>query len=233
VEIKFDRAAATLATVEDLRTSRTQETLGLAGAIYKGKWEAFGQRQSLEQSLAYYLRGYKEGATSDYGYTGINAAFVLDLLANLEVAEAQQAGTTSETALARRQEAGHIREHLIATLPELLQQPNTAWLEKEWWFLVTVAEAYFGLARYKEAGIWLQKAAALPGVPGWKMEATARQLASLARLQAGNATVAALESWNHGASEKKRERLVVSALSSTPQVIWGRLVLSRTIRSVT
>jgi len=41
-----------------------------------------------------------------------------------------------------------------------------------------------------------------------------------------------MRSWNHGASEKKRERLVLSALSSTQRVILARLLLSRTIRPV-
>src|SRR2546426_4576275 len=39
-------------------------------------------------------------------------------------------------------------------------------------------------------------------------------------------------SWNHGASEKKRDRLVLSALSSTQRVLLARLWLSRTIRHV-
>jgi len=38
--------------------------------------------------------------------------------------------------------------------------------------------------------------------------------------------------WNHGASEKKRDRLVLSALSSTQRVMFARLLLSRTISPV-
>lgn len=68
-ERKFDRALIILQQLGDLRTTTDQETLGLAGALYKYKWEAFGQKQYLEQALAFYLRGYKLGVTADYGYT--------------------------------------------------------------------------------------------------------------------------------------------------------------------
>jgi hypothetical protein len=46
-----------------------------------------------------------------------------------------------------------------------------------------MAEAFFDLANYDQAGDWLQKAAALPDIPTWELETTARQLASLARIQ--------------------------------------------------
>src|SRR6266571_428366 len=42
--------------------------------------EAFGQRASLYQSLACYERAWSQGLEDD-GYTGINAAFLLDLIA--------------------------------------------------------------------------------------------------------------------------------------------------------
>src|SRR5690606_28566109 len=58
---------------------------------------------------------------------------------------------------------------------------------QSWWFLVTLAEAYFGLRSYEEALTWLQRAAALPGVSDWEYQSTALQLAALARLQDGEA----------------------------------------------
>src|SRR5262249_44883151 len=90
---RLDLALEILQEADDLRTTRNQETLGLAGAIHKRKWEVDGQRQHLETSLAYYLRGYHEGVESDQGYTGINAAFVLDLLADQEPPEADESGS--------------------------------------------------------------------------------------------------------------------------------------------
>src|SRR5258708_10097440 len=52
-DLKFERALEILAQCEDLNTTRDQETLGIAGAACKYKWEAFGQRADLERSLAY------------------------------------------------------------------------------------------------------------------------------------------------------------------------------------
>src|SRR5918911_3083797 len=77
---RLDWALEVLGQEEDLRSTQNPETLGLAGAIYKRKWEADGQKQNLEQSLAYFLRGYEAGPENDNGYTAINAAYILDLL---------------------------------------------------------------------------------------------------------------------------------------------------------
>jgi hypothetical protein len=147
-ESKFDRALTILKQLGNLRTIQDQETLGLAGAVHKYKWEAYGQKQDLEQALAFYLRGYTLGVASDYGYTAINAAFVLDLLASLDLAEKEKTGIVPESAAARQQEAKRIREEIIAALPPLLEQPEKNWLAREWWFAATLAEAYLGLGRY-------------------------------------------------------------------------------------
>jgi hypothetical protein len=182
-DAKLDRAFEILQeTGEDLSTTKDQETLGLAGAICKRRWEATGQIQDLECSLAYYLRGYEEGAAGDYGYTGINAAFVLDLLASQEAAASRRSGLTSKNAEGRCQEARIIRGNIAAILPELPKKRGKGWLENEWWFLVTIAEAYFGLGNHEDAAVWLEKAMALPNTPEWQFESTVRQLASLAQL---------------------------------------------------
>lgn len=180
---RLTRALGILQEADDLATTKDQETLGLAGAIYKRRWEVDAQKQHLERALDYYRRGYDEGPAADQGYTAINAAFVLDLLAAQESEGAEAAGATSEIATARQQEAQRIREDLVAVLPALPGEPDKAWLKEQWWFLVTVAEAYFGLQRYEEAQRWLQKAQALPHISDWEVASTARQLAALARLQ--------------------------------------------------
>ncbi len=179
-DLKYDRALEILAQCDDLSTTRKQETLGIAGAIFKNKWETFGQRSDLERSLAYYLRGYRQGIAGDYGYTGINAAFVLDVIADQEACAFRAGNATSVSAEARIAEAQRIRQEIAAELPRLAAEHAS--LKKEWWFCATVAEALFGLGRYLEALPWLRDGKALPGVPGWEFETTARQLACLARL---------------------------------------------------
>ena len=63
VEWRLERALEILEELEagGLSQSTDQETLGLAGAIFKRKWEAGAQRPHLERSLWYYLRGYAQG----------------------------------------------------------------------------------------------------------------------------------------------------------------------------
>ncbi len=179
---RLERALEILEEEEPLSEMRDQETLGIAGAIHKNGWQRDGQRHHLERALGYYRRGYQEGPKKDLGYTGINAAYVLDLLAAEEGREAKRAGATSETAERRRAEARRIREHLIDVLAPLFEGPDSQKLEKDWWYLVTVAEGYFGLGDYEGARPWLERARQLE-VPEWEYESTVKQLASLARLQ--------------------------------------------------
>jgi hypothetical protein len=69
--------------------------------------------------LYHYLRGYLQGPVNDHGYTGINAALVLDQLAGLEARQTQLAGISSTTAEERWNQARQIREDLVETLRNL------------------------------------------------------------------------------------------------------------------
>lgn len=159
----------------DLETTNDQETLGLAGAIYKRRWQATGQKNHLERSYRYYRRGYDLGAKNDFGYTAINAAFVLDQLADIERVDGTRA------AVDRQAEAKAIREAFVNLRPAIdKDSPNVA---GEWWYAVTVAEALFGLGRYDDAKSWLTKARSLPNIPDWEFRSTAAQLATLYQLQ--------------------------------------------------
>jgi Tetratricopeptide Repeats-Sensor/Patatin-like phospholipase len=184
-DLKFDRALEILGQSEDLNTTRDQETLGLVGAIYKNKWEAFGQRADLERSLAYYTRGYSEGIASDYGYTAINTAFILDVIADQEMAESRSANASSDMVGSWTAKAVRIRKEIVTELPPLGDRPENAFLKTQWWFYATVAEGFFGLQQYWDALPWLLSGKDRSGVYEWELESTARQLASLARLVSG------------------------------------------------
>jgi predicted acylesterase/phospholipase RssA len=215
---RLDRALAILQEGEDLRRTKDQETLGLAGAIHKRKWELDGQKSHLERSLAYYRRGYEGGETErqgtvyqgisgDYGYTAINAAFVMDLVADIEQREAEGAGTSSSIAAERRGVAQEIRNRIVDTLPSLAEQDPT--LNEQWWFLVTMVEALFGLGRYQDAQQWLDVADRLYRergqngglrIPTWERETFVRQLASLIQLRERGLTPAELRDSEAGRS---------------------------------
>ena len=195
-DTRLDRALDLLRTCDDLAKTKDQETLGIAGAIYKRKWEIDSQKQQLERSLFYYLRGYEEGAENDQGYTGINAAFVLDVLAHQEEDEAKKAGNESLVAEGRREAARKIRLDIIEKVEPLIGKPDNDWLTGKWWFYSTVAEAHFGLGPedkpegdaghkgyYGKAVSWLRKGREEAAPPEWEYETTVRQLATLARLQ--------------------------------------------------
>lgn len=188
-DARLDRALEILRqSCEDLNSTTDQETLGITGAIYKRKWEVDNQKLQLERSLNYYLRGYKQGPEKDQGYTGINAAYVLDLLAHQEEQEAKKANVVSDIAAERRADARAIRENIVDVVAPLVDQPNTDWLQGKWWFYSTVAEAFFGLGNYDATIDWLTRGRddatkRNTTVPAWEYESTARQLASLARLQ--------------------------------------------------
>lgn len=187
-EARLDQALEILRqSGDDMDTTTNQETLGIVGAIYKRKWEVSNQKQQLERSLNYYLRGYAQGPAKDQGYTGINAAFVSDLLAQQEEDEARKAGVTPDQARRRRAKAAEIRQKIIEKVAPLVDRADTDWLQGKWWFYTTVAEAYFGQRDYAKTIEWLHRGeqdARERGVviAPWERETTARQLATLARM---------------------------------------------------
>ena len=185
VDERLDRALEILRKIADFETTTVQETLGLIAAVYKRKWEFDNQRENLEQSLVYYLRGYEQGPANDQGYTGINAAYILDRLASLEEAQARKAGRDIVDTESR-DKARSIRERIVKEVGSLIDDPDHKWLNDKWWYYAAVAEAHFGLQNYDEAVDWIQKGQAAAGqVYEWELETCARQLAAIACLQPG------------------------------------------------
>lgn len=184
---RLTRALDILQEIADFETTTDQETLGLIAAVYKRKWEVDDQRQNLERALQFYLRGYEQGCGGDQGYTGINAAFILDRLAYLEESEAGKAGRDSAVAAGRRKVAREIRETIVKKVGCLIDEPEHKWVAGKWWYYATMAEACFGLQCYDDAVAWIEKGQkAAERVYEWELETLARQLAALARLQSAD-----------------------------------------------
>ena len=182
-ETRLELALTILQAADDLKSTTNQETLGQAGAIHKRLWGHTGRERHLETSLGYYLRGLYQGVRNDYGYTAINAAFILDVLADLESPESVPQNRQDDIASERRLKAKQIRASIVEALVPLTQEPQASWLNETWWFLVTIGEAYWGLEEYARAEQWLLRARQLPSVPDWELESAARQLANLFQIQ--------------------------------------------------
>jgi predicted acylesterase/phospholipase RssA len=172
---------------EGLAATHDQETLGITGAVHKAMWKYDAQRAHLHTALYYYARELPladddklgKAIAADNGYTAINAAFVLDLLAFLE---ARDVGPDLGAIALRKERARTLRQKILATLPGMASEET----KKQWWFAATLAEAEFGLGQYEAAAKELKDARTSTPVEDWEFESTARQLASLLPLCDGD-----------------------------------------------
>jgi predicted acylesterase/phospholipase RssA len=140
-----------------------REHQGIAGGIWKRRWEWDGSRASLEQALEHYRKGSHPSIVSRDGYTEINYAFVLDLLASLV--------HDASTSKAYSDEADAVRKRVVANLSDTSM-----------WACGSLAEADLGLARLDDAKAALVKYAKQGPAP-WEKETTLRQLVRLAALR--------------------------------------------------
>jgi predicted acylesterase/phospholipase RssA len=163
---RYDRA---LEILEELGPEDrwTAESLGLAGAVHKRRWQAEAKLTALETAYSYYSRGFERAGDPERAYCGINAAFVLDCLAF-----ADRSG--EEDTRRRREQARAIREQLVVGF-------ETGELELDVWGAAMLVEAQFGLGRYGRAKRAVDQYLAM-GPDGWQRESTASQVAELARL---------------------------------------------------
>jgi len=162
-QIKLSNAEFNL----DAPSFTDQETLGLAGGIYKRRWFDLGQFSDLQCAVSYYERGAR-GPLGEDAYTQINAAFMQDLIT----------GAYMQDLLARAGDDPAKHQNQAMELRQRIVQELTA--TNDWWNVATRAEALFGLRRYEEAMAVLTQQ---ERPEAWKLEATTRQLATLAHLQ--------------------------------------------------
>ncbi len=165
---RLDRALEILIEGGSLENSSSAETLGIAGAIYKHKWELDAKRTDLESAAWCYQRGYEQRADPNYAYAGVNAAFVCDQLAALEE---RTPGVSSEAATLRER-ADEIRRRIAETTSS-----DGGWGD------ATLGEALFGLGRFAEAAERLGAFRAAQEGQLWRLETTAMQLGALASLR--------------------------------------------------
>ncbi len=171
-----------------------QETLGIAGAIYKRMWEVDPRIHHLELAYQYYHRGYlifKTGQNSgdDNGYTGINAAFILDLIGSQIGPLWHKLNEPCDDQLSLQQQADEIRSNIVTILSHRVEPilQNMQDLKKNMaanlWLVQTLIEAYFGLERYDEAKPLVEAIKKADVQQSWQRETFIRQLAILVRLR--------------------------------------------------
>lgn len=163
-------------------SNKNTETLCLGGAACKIKWQQFGQIEDLYESLAFYRAAFERNPQQDMGYGGVNAAFILDILADRASRIAHRSNTSSEEARRLKERADTFRQQIIAIVPAWLEQDQSIIEEYRFWHLLTLAEAHFGLKEYQKAGVWLEKADAT-NADNWKRRTVFMQLRQLAYLQ--------------------------------------------------
>jgi hypothetical protein len=158
---------------------RNKETLGQGGAIYKYLWESSGQPEHLHTALAFYLAGWQRDPEHDQGWCGVNAAYLLDLLAFRDRTQARgnrvRPGQAKRWALRAR----NLRRELLERLPGLLQASGR---NEDYWFVATLAEVHFGLEQYDFAAGQLERAMGFKPAD-WMQKTTAFQFVNLARVQ--------------------------------------------------
>lgn len=163
----LDRAEEILKEGGPLEESSSAETLGIAGAIFKRRWEVDGKRADLQSARGCYERGYALEKDPQRTYAGINAAFVCDLIASLE-----------EQGLGDRAEAKRLRRRAHEIRTEIVAAPRD---DSDEWIDATLGEAFFGLEDFEKAEAHLRRRRESEPEP-WCLESTAMQLATLGRL---------------------------------------------------
>jgi len=168
---RYERALQILEDGGDVK-GWSAESLGLAGAVYKRRWQAEAKLADLQNAHTYYAEGFTRRGDDDRLYCGVNAAFVLDQIATVD--QTGRLGTAPQ-ADALREQARKIRDEIVTELQAREGKLNM-------WDTATLAEALFGLERFGEARAALADYVGFEPA-GWERETTASQLAELARLR--------------------------------------------------
>ncbi|PWA08700.1 patatin-like phospholipase family protein [Flavobacterium laiguense] len=191
---KFEKAINILKSFCDLEHTKNCKTLSLAGEVYKHKWKFDHQFHNLLQSRAYYKKGYliwkskshkSIHAETDCINTAVNYAHINELIVieNLErLSETSE--ITSET-IKRFETAQDIRREIIHAY---LDDTGTgkplfrAEIEAKEKLYPALAEAFFGLRKYKEALYFIMLHTA-GKKENWQIKSFSKQIYNLSYYQ--------------------------------------------------
>lgn len=195
------REAMDILQLLDPRTSNDPETVALAGAIEKRLFERRQGDAHLDRAIRHYSRGFH--LRNDW-YNGINLAYLHNLRADTELdATEQERVADLVTANRIRREVLDLCESELQTIRREIERADdrvtvpedngdrTAQTlrnrEQEFWCLVTMAEAHFGLGDDQDYASLRDDAQTLQETyfpeADWMMETFEDQLAKLADLR--------------------------------------------------
>ena len=237
---KFDRALKELKTRNGLMTSQSCETLGLAGAIYKRKWQYDHQFRNLSLSCHYYQKGYEywqkyiSGGNdllqfheqNDQGFTAINYAYMNELMSVDRLEENGRITGVTDSIYNNFAEAKKTRQYILSQFVDATDSSGTSLNNEGYpdWVIATVAEAYFGLRQYRQACHFIQRYVALHETQPWQVRTFHQQLFSLSYLQQFQQRFVADESKLSGVDrlaallpEVDREQIEVCLLAFDPK----------------
>lgn len=196
---KFKKALQELTSHENLFTTKRCETLGLAGAIYKRKWQFDHQYNNLELAHHYYQRGFfqwkefikesKENNTvsdnDDKGYNAINYAYINELMA---VDCLEQLGRVIGFDADIENYFGEAKITRKYIIEQLAKDDNrgrikTFLQDSPPWVYATLAEAYFGLHEYDKALDLIHHYLDVQNEKPWEIRSFSQQMFSIAYLQ--------------------------------------------------
>lgn len=211
--VKFSLAESFLAKIKDPLESEDYEVLGMMGGIHKQRWMFDNRFRHLLFSRFFYEKGYenwvknwvaprdpaaprrtfagKEG-DKDAGYTAINYAFLLDLMADVRNSETKQLYRDKqlpEHIVEWRRRAEEIRREITAYFdadaifnnPKTLSDPESPKFF-DYWNFATLGEAYFSLGEFDKAEFFFRQFGQKKLSP-WIFEATRKQMVALAQIR--------------------------------------------------
>jgi hypothetical protein len=170
-ELRALQAAGVILAELNPEISTDTETLGLWSSIHKRSWELTRNPDDLTTAILACEKGFY---LKNDEYNGINLAFLYDLRAS--VSEGAEAA-------ADRVLAARIRRRVLPICETLLAATPAAGAERQFWALVTLAQAHIGLGCEAKARELLDQARALHQ-PKWMMDSTEQQLAALEQILA-------------------------------------------------
>ncbi|MEZ5934124.1 MAG: patatin-like phospholipase family protein [Alphaproteobacteria bacterium] len=155
------------------------EAWRLAGAVAKRRWQQEGRPGDLDEAIVLYRSAYERDKHEDKGYGAVNAAYLLLVRARLEDKLARRTGTSRSKAEETRAEAAALYRSTV----DILAPDSSVSDATDYWHLVTLAEALFGLGRFEEAAVHLAAAREAAKDEPRRIKTTFEQLVRLATLR--------------------------------------------------